>query len=217
MGQYDELKVRHRAERDGWPNNLSLRVHRSLSWVRRAELCDDLDGRFIFLWVAFNAAYAQELSEFGHGHEQAKSGAFISKLADLDKNRLLYQLVWQEFSASIRVLLANQYVFAPFWEFQRGQATQAQWEEAFKSANRGANQALAAGHTGRIISIILSRLYTLRCQLVHGGATWDSSVNRDQLRDSTAFLSKLVPIVIELMMDNPDTLWGDPSFPVVSM
>ncbi len=26
----------------------------------------------------------------------------------------------------------------------------------------------------------------------------------------------LVPVVIELMMDNPDTLWGDPVFPVVS-
>ena len=62
----------------------------------------------------------------------------------------------------------------------------------------------------------MSRLYTLRNQLVHGGATWDSEVNREQLRDCTAFLSKLVPVVIELMMDNPDTLWGDPVFPVVS-
>jgi hypothetical protein len=29
----------------------------------RAEPCqNDLDGQFIFLWVAFNAAYAQELT-----------------------------------------------------------------------------------------------------------------------------------------------------------
>ena len=55
-----------------------------------------------------------------------------------------------------------------------------------------------------------------RNQLVHGGATWDSDVNRDQLRDCTRFLGKLVPLIIELMMDNPDTLWGDPSFPVVN-
>ena len=57
--------------------------------------------------------------------------------------------------------------------------------------------------------------HALRNQLVHGGATWDSGVNRSQLRDSTRFLSKLVPTIIELMMNNPDTLWGDPSFPVI--
>jgi len=43
----------------------------------------------------------------------------------------------------------------------------------------------------------------------------DRSVNRDQLRDCSAFLGKLVPFVIKLMMDNPDTLWGDACYPVV--
>ena len=39
---------------------------------------------------------------------------------------------------------------------------------------------------GTVLSIVLSRIYTLRNQLVHGGATWDSSVNREQLRDCVA-------------------------------
>ena len=34
-----------------------------LSWLHRAEQCEDEDGRFIFLWIAFNAAYAQDLAE----------------------------------------------------------------------------------------------------------------------------------------------------------
>jgi hypothetical protein len=29
---YERLKTRHRAERDAYPPNLSLRVHRALSW-----------------------------------------------------------------------------------------------------------------------------------------------------------------------------------------
>jgi len=34
-----------------------LRVHRSISWVDRAEAeLDDHDARFLFLWIAFNAA-----------------------------------------------------------------------------------------------------------------------------------------------------------------
>jgi hypothetical protein len=31
----------------------------------------------------------------------------------------------------------------------------------------------------------------------------------------SAFLGKLVPYVIQLMMDNPRTLWGDACYPVV--
>ncbi|WP_425067816.1 hypothetical protein [Reyranella sp.] len=38
---------------------------------------------------------------------------------------------------------------------------------------------------------ILDRLYVLRNQLLHGGATWNSSVNRSQVRDGAAVLSRL--------------------------
>jgi hypothetical protein len=41
-------------------------------------------------------------------------------------------------------------------------------------------------------------------------------VNRDQLRDCTNLTAKLVPLVIEVMMDNPQTLWGDACYPVVA-
>jgi hypothetical protein len=66
-----------------------------------------------------------------------------------------------------------------------------------------------------VLSIVLSRLYTLRNQLMHGGATWNSSVNRDQIRDCANLLGKLVPLVIEIMMDNVNTLWSDACYPVV--
>jgi hypothetical protein len=50
---------------------------------------------------------------------------------------------------------------------------------------------------------------------MHGGATWNSAVNRNQIRDCTSLMGKLVPVVIEIMLDNPDTLWGDACYPVV--
>jgi hypothetical protein len=55
---YNTLKNRQRQERDNYPDNLGLRVHRALSWLNRAEQEGDPDSRFIFLWIAFNAAYA---------------------------------------------------------------------------------------------------------------------------------------------------------------
>ena len=32
---------------------MGLRVHRSISWIGRAEDATDDDGRFIFLWIGF--------------------------------------------------------------------------------------------------------------------------------------------------------------------
>jgi hypothetical protein len=66
-----------------------------------------------------------------------------------------------------------------------------------------------------VLGITLSRLYTLCNQLIHGGATWNSKVNRVQLRDGVNLLGKLVPIVIETMIDHPGTVWRDPCYPVV--
>ena len=81
---YTLLKTRHRAEREGYPFNLSLRVHRALSWLDRAERCEDDDGRFIFLWIAFNAAYANEIYDQERSPEQKVFGRFLKKLHDLD-------------------------------------------------------------------------------------------------------------------------------------
>lgn len=43
------------------------------------------------------------------------------------------------------------------------------------------------------LNTIFSRLYTLRNQIVHGGSTWNSSKNRQQLKDANNILSKILP------------------------
>ena len=216
---YVRLKARQRAERDEWPENLSLRVHRALSWLNRAEQLgsqDDLDGQFIFLWVAFNAAYATEIDERYRESEQQTFRAFLEKLAGLDAALKRFDaLVWTEFPKSIRVMLDNRFVFADFWHWQNGSLPEAEYKAKFAAANRAAHVALGRQDTVTVLSIVLSRIYVLRNQLVHGGATWGSSVNREQLRDCTNFMAKLVPLVIEIMMDHPQTLWGQGVYPVV--
>ena len=57
--------------------------------------------------------------------------------------------------------------------------------------------------------------YILRNQLVHGGATWKSKVNRDQVRDGSRILLDIVPAIIRIMMENPDEPWGKPCYPPV--
>ena len=216
---HQRLKERQRAERHAHHPNLALRVHRALSWLHRAEQLEsggDPDGQFLFLWIAFNAAYATEIDEKYRESEQQTFRGFLQKLTELDAGRKRFDaLVWKEFPKSIRVLLDNQYVFQDFWRFHTGSISEESWRASFAAANKAAHVALGKQDTVTVLSIVLSRIYTLRNQLIHGGATWNSSVNREQVRDCTNLMAKLVPLVIEVMLDHPEALWGDAVWPVV--
>lgn len=140
---------------------------------------------------------------------------FIEKLCGLDKEKRLSKIVWQEFPGAIRVLLDNVHVFQPFWEYQNGHIDKSQWQERFKAAKSNVNTALGKENTAKVLSIVFDRIYTLRNQILHGGATYNSSVNREQMRDCCHLMGKLVPTIIEVMMDNYNTLWGDAYYSVV--
>ena len=214
---FEQLKTRHRALREHSPANLKLRVHRALSWLQRAEMAEDEDGRFIFLWIAFNAAYATEIDDNRRLSEQETFKGFLEKLCELDEHRQIEQLVWQEFSGSIRILLDTPVVLQSFWDFHSGKISETQWKERLAQGKRMASQALASGNTPQLLGVVFNRLYTLRNQLMHGGATWNGSVNRKQLKDCANLLGKLTPVIIALMMSHPQTLWGDACYPVVEI
>jgi len=210
------LKDKQRALRDGFALPLTLRVHRALRWLLRAHReQEDPDTRFIHLWIGFNAAYAGDLrraldNEEGAGrrpgaaNERQRFEDFFRALVRLDRKGRLYKALWTRFPQEIRILLDNRYVFAPFWKHHAGLPGGAGWEVSFDAAKLTANSALAAGDTPVVLSILFDRLYVLRNQLLHGGATWNSAANRSQVRDGAAILGHLLPLFIDLMMDNPD-------------
>jgi len=66
-----------------------------------------------------------------------------------------------------------------------------------------------------VLDEVFERLYILRNQMMHGGATWNSSVNRAQVKAAADFLGFLLPIFIDIMLDNPHEDWGRPYYPVV--
>ena len=214
---FTQLKNRHRQLRDQSPTNLSLRVYRALSWLQRAEMAEDEDGQFIFLWIAFNAAYACEIDPAIRLCEQTTFRNFLEKLCLLDEQKAIDKLVWQEFSGSIRVLLDTPYVLQGFWDFHSQRITELEWKNQLAAGKKMASQALSSGNTPMLLGVVFNRLYTLRNQLIHGGATWNSKVNRKQLHDCVSLLHKLIPQIISLMMEHPDTLWGEACYPVVEM
>ncbi len=217
MPSHKDLKARQRAERATHSESVALRVHRALSWLDRAERENtDPDARFVFLWIAFNAAYATEIHD-PDMTEKRSFQKFLRNLLQLDTQGRIGKLVWTEFSGSVRVLLTNPYVFADYWRHLGGQISADEWEARFKTSRRAAERALASGDTLVVLGVVLARLYVLRNQLIHGGATWNSRVNRTQVRDCASFLAKLVPVVIEILLDHPAQDWGAATYPVVDV
>src|SRR3546814_18962266 len=54
---HETLKAKQRELCGHFPEPLTLRVHRALSWLRRAEAEQtDEDVRFILLWIGFKSA-----------------------------------------------------------------------------------------------------------------------------------------------------------------
>ncbi len=216
---FDHAALKSRAAKlEGtMPDSLALRVHRALSWLERAEKCkDDDDARFVFLWISLNAAYADEIQRDG-ATEQAILERFLRRLVSVDRENLLHALVWTRFSGPFRLLLDNPFVFQPFWDYHNGRIHEERWKRSFEGAKRKAQKALGDHkQTATALAIVLARLYTLRNQLVHGGATWNSSVNRDQVQDGCAILGELTPRVIHLLIESPGQDWGEPCYPVVA-
>ena len=206
-------------------NAFTLRMHRSLSWLQRAQSADeagsgDDDVAFICLWIAFNAAYAQDTAgRMDNASERQSFRDFVGQVCRLDADKALPALVWQVFPGPIRILLDNQYVFQPFWDALNNPRSDGSipdhWREAFDEARQRVHRALAQQDTERVLYEVLVRLYTLRNQLMHGGATWNSSVNRAQVRDGHALLKRLIPVMLGVMMNHPSQFEGRPFYPVV--
>lgn len=215
---YEVLKdwQRQRRELPGFSQAVALRTHRALSWLQRAEKeADDHDAAFIFLWIAFNAAYADRISEESGFTEMLRQRRFLKRVLTLDSEEHIHDLIWKQFPGSIRLLINNQFVCREFWHYQNEKLSLEQFQEAFSRSKQHANRGFSQGDLVRVLSVLFDRLYVLRNQIVHGGATWNSGVNRDQVRDAAAFMRLFVPLVIGLMLEGGFDEWEEGIYPVV--
>ena len=206
-------------------------MRRSHAWLERSRQAgtEEID-RFIFLWVAFNAAYGNETAlrdfveragEDERGSESFRFRTFLRNIVEKDGNRILERIVWDEFSGPIRVLLANPYVFRPFWPSVWNPERDGDWRQSFEGSKKVAGSALARRDIFTVLSVVFDRLYTLRNQIFHGGATWPAGFGRTQIRDGSRIMASLVPAILDIMQEdidrNPDSeLWGKVAYPRIN-
>lgn len=208
-----ELKRQHKSL-GTVPEILAVRLHRAISWLKAAEEHEkNIDLQFVGLWISFNACYAIDDRTELTLTEREMFSEFIGKLVACDSEGQFFQLLWKKFSGPVRMLIENEYVYKPFWDYQRGQIKD--WKRLHQRSIDESKQYLSVGNVAALLEVVLDRLYVLRNQLLHGGATYKSKVNRSQLRDGCNMLKLLVPLTIELMLNNTELDWGKVHYPVV--
>ncbi len=195
------------------PETLTIRIHRAISWIKSTEKQDrDLDLKFISLWIAFNACYAVDFNGLNTKTEKAKLRDFTSSLVQFDQTRI-YNLFWQKYSGPVKALIENKFLFERFWEFNRGEVED--YNGAFNKSIGTAHNCLSKVNIEGLMEIVLERLYTLRNSIMHGGSTFNSKLNRAQLKDACNIMQLLVPIIIDIMIDNSEHDWGEIAYPVI--
>jgi len=193
-----------------------IRLHRAISWVKCAEeQFNNPDLKFITLWISFNSCYAHNDLYDSSLTEKQRFKDFINKLVQKDSEELFFNLLWHKFSGPVRLLIDNKFAFKQFWDAQKG--INIDWERLFKKSKKNSRRFLASHEVAELLGVVLDRLYTVRNQLLHGGATYNSKLNRSQVKDAGQILSFLMPVIIDIMIKNIHEDWGVINYPVIKM
>ena len=217
---------------------LEHRLRRAVSWLKRGDAERDTDAKYIFLWIAFNAAYAVERkSELGEDVSEAQRREnYFGALVPLDVNRRIYKTLATELRPPIQDIMQNEYVYRGFWSCLDDRPFNwRDWpnREGFKrdqdfvakllgyGASSGSLQtqlrAIAVVPVDDVVAVLVKlfdRLNVLRNQLMHGCATQDGLLNRRQVDAGATVLGPMMCAFLDVMADNPRNDWGPLAYPV---
>ncbi|MGB0343129.1 MAG: hypothetical protein ACPGGG_06815 [Parvibaculales bacterium] len=199
------------------------RLRRAKSWLEQAQMEGRSDVEaFLFCWIAFNAAYGR-IPEYGQVPKEEKVkvkewelfNEFVRRITKHDKKGIVKAALDTDYPA-VRRLMKNKYIFEPFWKHLRGE--EVDWKKQFDERNKKLRERLKRRNTAGILNEILSRLYTLRNQITHGGVTFNGGLGEKQLRDGSRMMLALVPPILEVMEKTierqPATeIWGVVAYP----
>ena len=206
------------------------RMQRAWSWLHLSEKSKSHDEKFIFLWIAFNAAYGTEFPGESMGrHESSTQNPnrrcseeikrltdFVNKIVERDHARTIETILWKKFpgldllenkkksSGPIKSLLKNRYVFGLFWKWVKGKLEGENWESRLEESKQWVLESRKRGNVREVLEEVLKRLYVLRNQIVHGGTTFAVGKGRDQIKDGSRIMESLMRPILEIMQDDID-------------
>jgi hypothetical protein len=210
----DAMKVRFKQRCVGLGNqrrNWQVRVHRALSWLKRAGgfSVDQPEAKFLFLWITLNSLYGRwEPEKNAPGLDAQAREAFVRRVCQWDGPMMLRVL--QQSRGLVKKLLENPFLSADFWR-QPNHPKAKGWATA--DANY-LDKNLRAGDAGWVLNHVMQRLFVFRGQLVHGASSGGSRLNRGSMKYCLMTLELLVPLIIHLAIEHGcDDDWPELCYP----
>lgn len=213
---YEMLRPRFKQKQAETRNvfqNWQIRVHRSLSWLKRsAELpVDQPEAKFILLWISFNCLYSRwDANRNAPGHDASARRDFLTRICGMD--RRLVEAMLRRYRPLIKKLLEDPFLSASFWRDPFNPKA-----KGWGASDAGhLEQSLKNGEYGKLLDQTMERLYVLRGQLVHGAATGGGKLNRKPLSYSLQLLAEVLPLLLHVVLDhgcNDD--WPDLCYPPI--
>lgn len=181
----------------------AIRFHRACSWLDAAMQLNpdqDTDQIMILQWTAFNALYGVWNPERNEAFPDRQSWKdFVARIIRLDTAGTLAAILDRN-RLRILTILANDYLDRIYWNHV--DPSDPQPAAPRPSMNRRALPWFLEQRWTSIADAVLDRIYLLRCQLIHGAATYGSSLNRDPLQESNALLQELLPGFLQVWVNH---------------
>ena len=199
------------------------RVDRMNVWIESARTSpvddDHAHIRFVFFWIAYEAAYKVEGSGSAEGEQITKEWA--------QRKQFHHNMAWHDGEAIQDVLrghrdrivrlLELRQADSKFWYQgdQNGRMATQEWEIQFNRRVTSAIRKLDNGETGTTLNNLFQNLSVVRNQIVHGGSAGIRSRGRTQVLLGAELLCALIPRFRDVVQSNLDEDWGNPPFPRV--
>jgi hypothetical protein len=198
----DSLKARFKeraAATNGVYQNWQIRVHRSISWLKRATQLgfDQPEAKFLFMWISLNSLYSRWNAERNapDGDTHAREG-FLERLCAMDAD--LIAVMIHRHHGLVKHLLSDPYLSDVFWrEPDHPKAQSRARDDVYHLDTHLKNHEYCC-----VMRQTTLRMFVLRGQIVHGASTGGSRLNRTSLRHCSDLLERLVPVILHIVIEH---------------
>lgn len=193
---------------------IRVRLHRCWSWLKHLEDIEAAglgtgDLRIVYGWIGFNSLYAQWDAERREPIPDGRSlGDFQTRLLNADRDRRFRSMLEgnREIVAGI---VGDEFLSRYFWQDPGENEVRRAQDKALKLG-----QLYEQGCYADILDMAIRRVYVARCQLIHGGATHGSKLNREGVTRCADFLSLYLTAAALVIIDHAwDQDWSGICYP----
>lgn len=202
---YDDLKKYYDSKINGLSYDFKLRIHRALSWAKAVNEEERIDEKFVKLWISFNALYGAGFTD------KSDVSSFLESIIGLDDKFVLKEKLLKMIN-QIKNFFSIPELYFDYWTDENldRESREHKVELLIERNKSKYNEFIISGNDANIIlEEIFYLIYTLRNQIVHGSASYDSTDNKQTKERCIEMLEAFLPDIIKLMIDNPNYNWPE--------